>query len=222
MGSADLARALNFALAMVLSLCFHEAAHAWMASLRGDDTAKDAGRLTLNPLAHIDWLGTLLLPVLGVLTQMPVIGWAKPVPVSLSQLHRPKLDPVLVALAGPFANIIIALVSIGMVFLHSRYGGEVLPKASFFYPLVELCGAMVWVNLGLALFNMLPIPPLDGSSLVIALLPQRLARQYEELIAPYGAMLLLAIIISGGLNWMPRVQQAIVQGVLGIMQLLVA
>jgi Zn-dependent protease len=214
MQSIDLARLLNYTLAMVLSLSFHEAAHAFVAFLRGDATARSEGRMTLNPLAHIDWFGTILLPLLGALTRLPVIGWAKPVPVDTRNLRNPKWDYVLVAAAGPAANLLLSFGAVVALFLYGVYGSELVPKGSFFYPLTELSEAMVWVNVYLALFNLLPIPPLDGGTVFGALLPDRIAAKYHEIVAPYGTLLLIAIIASGGLHWLPGIAQGFVDAVI--------
>lgn len=210
MQSLDLARLLNYTLAMVLSLSFHEAAHAFIAYLRGDDTARDAGRLTINPLAHIDWLGTLILPILGALTRLPVIGWAKPVPVNPRNFRYPRFDNMLVAAAGPISNLLLSTAAIMAVFFYGIYGREFIPKESFFYPLAELSEALIWVNVYLAVFNLIPIPPLDGATVFGILLPPRIAEKYHDVVAPYGVFLLIAIIASGGLHWLPKLAQGFV------------
>src|SRR5690606_37754318 len=117
--------------AMILSLAVHEAAHALVAYLRGDKTAAEAGRLSLNPIVHMDLLGTLIVPLVGALTKMPVIGWAKPVPVDLSRLKNPTVDHALVAAAGPAANLLLTIVSCGVVFVHARYFAADLAKGDF-------------------------------------------------------------------------------------------
>lgn len=214
MQSAELARLLNYTLAMVLSLSFHEAAHAFIAHIRGDSTARDAGRMTINPLPHIDWLGTLILPIVGALTRLPIIGWAKPVPVNPRNFRYPRLDNMLVAAAGPVANLLLSTSAIIAVYFYGIYGQAMIAKDSFFYPLAELSEALIWVNVYLAVFNLIPIPPLDGATVFGILLPPRIADKYYETVAPYGTFLLIAMIASGGLRWLPRLAQGFVEAVI--------
>ncbi len=152
---------------IVPSIILHEIAHGWVALLFGDDTAKRAGRLTLNPLAHIDILGTVIVPILLILGGYGWFGWAKPVPVNVSKLRSPRNHGVLVSLAGPAVNVLLCAIS--ALVIHGLNGDsvlyahdELLARILFFFGLVN-----VW----LALFNMIPIPPLDGSVLIERLLP---------------------------------------------------
>ncbi len=173
---------------LLLTVMLHECAHGAVAFIRGDSTARDAGRLTLNPLKHIDWFWTVLFPaVLFISTQGRfVFGMAKPVPVNFSNLFRPKQDMILVALAGPFANLIFATL---LVWLFRLSGFHLF-----------LIG--VYFNLGLAVFNMLPIPPLDGSRILAGLLPVPLSRQYLKL-ESLGFLIVIALYVSGILYaWM--------------------
>jgi Zn-dependent protease len=166
------------------AVVIHEYAHGLVASLRGDRTAQYAGRLTLNPLAHIDPLGTILLPILLLATRSPVIfGWAKPVPINYWGLKNPKRDIVLVGLAGPLANICLA------------FALSLILKFSAALPLfaVFLIYQAIVVNIVLAVFNLMPIPPLDGSRVAIGLLPSSAARQYAA-IEPYGFIILLILL----------------------------
>lgn len=221
MQSIDFVRVLNYITAMILSLSVHEAAHAFVAFTRGDQTARDEGRMTLNPLAHIDWFGTVCLPIIGALTRLPVIGWAKPVPVDPRNFRNAKWDPVLVAAAGPLANIILSCIAVVAIFSYGIFGSEFLPKTSFFYPIIELFEAMVWVNIYLALFNLLPIPPLDGATVLGAVLPARISEKYYETVAPFGTWLLIGIVASGGLHWLPSLAKGFVEFViLGLSTLL--
>ena len=171
---------------MVLSLTFHEFAHALVARWLGDDTAKRAGRLTLNPMVHIDPVGTLLLPAMGALTGVPLIGWAKPCPVDPSRF-RAKVDRrrgfALVAAAGPLSNLLLALISAAVI----RFGGDALAEHA---GLALLFSAMLRMNVGLFVFNLLPIAPLDGSRLT----PRSLDR-YQRQIAPYSMFVLMGIVM---------------------------
>lgn len=202
-------RAVNYLVAMLISLTFHEAAHALAAYLFGDSTAKSEGRLTLNPMAHVDPVGTLLLPAVGAFTGLPVIGWALPVPVNINKFRWRRIGNLAVSLAGPAANLVLAFLCLILLALHQLK--TVSLEGTIFYPFVELTQAMVWVNAGLAFFNLLPIPPLDGAALATTLLPRRWADKYESYIAPYGFFLLLMIMISGGLHWLPGVMTAYIR-----------
>lgn len=180
-------------LAITLTLFFfaviiHEYSHGWVAWKLGDPTAKIAGRLTLNPIAHIDPIGTIFLPLILLLTRSPVLfGWAKPVPVDFRSLNNPKKDMVWVGLAGPGANIIFALLL------------SLVLKFSIFLPgslLLSVISSAIIINLVLAVFNILPIPPLDGSRVVMGLLPPRFGMQYAK-IEPYGLIIIFGLLYLG-------------------------
>ncbi|MBI3540592.1 MAG: site-2 protease family protein [Deltaproteobacteria bacterium] len=177
----------------LFSLSFHEASHAWMANRLGDSTARLLGRMTLNPLAHIDWIGTVLFPLMMFL--MPgllLFGWAKPVPVDPYRLRGGRKGNLKVALAGPISNIFLALVFAGLLHLLVRVGtgGSVM----------EVIGQMmetgVYLNLMLAFFNLVPIPPLDGSGILEGILPLRYLETYDR-IRRYGFMILLVGLYLG-------------------------
>jgi|Deesub1362B_J571_1020462.scaffolds.fasta_scaffold00010_154 Zn-dependent protease len=173
---------------MLLAVTLHELAHGFVAYRLGDPTAKMAGRLTLNPIKHLDPIGTLVF----VFTRM--IGWAKPVPVNPLNMRDPKRDMIWVSLAGPAANILLAIVS--AVFYHILVS---LPMTNPFIvnkimvPLGMMLRLSVTINIGLAVFNLLPIPPLDGSKIVMGVLPYRQAVAYSR-IEPYGFFILIALI----------------------------
>jgi Zn-dependent protease len=166
-------------LAIIPSIILHEVTHGWVALGFGDDTAKRAGRLSLNPLVHVSLFGTLILPALLVLSGYPPFGWAKPVPVNMSRMRHPRNDDVVVALAGPAMNIALA-VALGLAF---RFAVPGIDKASiYYYGLQSGVGQPVWaqylfaigyVNVILAVFNLIPIPPLDGASVLERLLPRQ-------------------------------------------------
>lgn len=176
---------------LFFSVVFHEFAHGWMAKRRGDDTAYLSGRLTFNPIPHIDPFGTILLPVLCALTHMPMFGWAKPVPINPYRMYEPRKDVVKVALAGPLSNLILvcaAIVMAHVVLLLGMGGLQPLLLHSLFFAIV--------INLCLALFNLIPIAPLDGSQILAGLLPHELAMKYERHV-PYGMWIMLALIATG-------------------------
>ena len=208
---ALLPKALTWFLAMLFSLCFHEAAHAYSAKICGDKTAERLGRLTLNPFAHADILGTIVLPLVGLLAQLPVIGWAKPVPVDDRNFRRwPRVSHAFVSAAGPLSNLIICLLCVAGLTAYQLFLTTSIPKGSFFYPMVGLMEAMVWVNAILAVFNMIPLPPLDGAAVLQLILPKDMADAYERVVAPVGFFILLALMMSGGLSWVSQVAKAYV------------
>jgi Zn-dependent protease len=176
----------------ILSLSFHEFAHAWSAWKLGDDTASREGRLTLNPIAHIDLLGTLVLPLLGV-----PFGWAKPVPVNPARFRRDVTmarGMAITASAGPLANVLLAVVAAVLLGLGVRFAPELVDRES---PARFFLYAMLQMNVGLALFNMLPVPPLDGSRIVAWLLPYRLQQQWHQL-EQFAPFLLMGVFWFGG------------------------
>jgi len=183
-------------LVLLISLSFHEAAHAWAATRLGDSTARQLGRLTLNPLAHIDWFGTVLFPlILMTLPNAPVIGWAKPVPVDVRNLRDPRRDFALIALAGPVSNLILAAVAAG-IFSFVRPPVGIMAAMS---PMATAVLMAVLINVLLAVFNMIPIPPLDGGNVLLGVAPLPLARAISWL-RPYGFLILYALMFLGFLN----------------------
>lgn len=178
-----------WALPVLLAITFHEAAHAYAARLLGDDTAARLGRVSLNPLKHIDPFGTILLPGLLLLTQAPFLfGYAKPVPVNFNRLNNPRRDMVWVALAGPGINIAMALVA-GLLAYLLPY----LPASAAGW-LADSLSVAIQINLVLALFNMIPLPPLDGGRVAVGLLPDSLALPLARL-EPYGIAVLLLVLL---------------------------
>jgi len=177
-----------FVIPMIIAITFHEAAHGYVALYFGDDTAKQAGRLTLNPLKHIDLFGTILLPVFMFLTTGSAFGWAKPVPVKFSALKDPRWDMGFVAAAGPAMNVLLALASALLWRIAASAGAATQPV------LTSLLDQSLTLNIILAIFNLLPIPPLDGSKILAPLLPQALARPYLAL-ERFGMLILLLLLI---------------------------
>lgn len=174
---------------LLFAITFHEAAHAMVAWRLGDDTAWRRGRVSFNPFRHIDPVGTLILPAVLLLTKAPfLIGWAKPVPVAFSKLRRPRRDMMLVAAAGPMMNIALAVAS---AFLFRI--AWLLPEAAEAWTGRMLFRSML-INLVLAIFNLLPIPPLDGGRILTGLLPLPIARRFVR-IEKYGFVILICVIL---------------------------
>jgi Zn-dependent protease len=192
-----LREALVFFGCLVAAVILHEISHGVVALWFGDDTAKRAGRLTLNPIPHIDPFGSIILPAMGALTGLPVIGFAKPVPVDPRQLRNPRRDIVFVSLAGPITNFVLmvgaALITRALLrgegFLGTGIGSEG-PDL-----IVQIAFAFAVVNLFLGLFNLLPIPPLDGSALIERVLPARALPTWHRF-RPYGILVLFVLVLS--------------------------
>jgi len=184
---------------LVASLSVHEAAHAWAADQLGDPTARHLGRLSLNPAVHIDPIGTLLFPLVAMMTGVPLIGWAKPVPVDTRYLKAPRRDFALIAAAGPVSNIVLAILAAGVLaLLPGVRPGDITGRALLSTPNYLLRLAVV-LNVLLAVFNMLPIPPLDGGNVLLGVLPRRGALVVERL-RPYGFWILYALMLTGALG----------------------
>lgn len=184
---------------LIFAITVHEAAHGWVANKLGDPTALLMGRITLNPVKHIDWIGTIIIPIAALLMSgfQFVFGWAKPVPVTWENLKNPRRDMALVALAGPGVNVLMALIwaaiaKLSMLFTHTQ--STIASDIIQFTQMASLFGIMI--NCILCLLNLIPLPPLDGSRVISAILPPRMAAYYDS-IEPYGIFILLILLFMG-------------------------
>ena len=175
--------------ALVISVILHEISHGVVALWFGDDTAKRAGRLTLNPVPHIDPFGSIILPAMGAIAGVPFIAFAKPVPVNPNQLRNPRRDGLLVSLAGPATNLLLMLVA--AVITRALFRGGYSPT------IVDFAFAFAFVNLLLGLFNLVPIPPLDGSAILERMLPREWLPAWHRF-RPYGLLVLFLLVFTVG------------------------
>lgn len=198
----NVAQLLIALLVLLFSLTVHESAHAWTADRLGDPTARMLGRVSLNPIVHIDPVGTIVLPIVATLMRVPIIGWAKPVPVRIRNLTRGRQDYLLVAAAGPASNLLLA-VAASVILRLVPVSPLTLGEMNVTAPLAVLCRTAIEINVLLAVFNMIPIPPLDGGNVLSGLLSDSVARGFD-LIRPYGFLLIYALMITGVLSTILR------------------
>lgn len=184
------------ALPLIFGITLHEVAHGWVARLRGDRTAQMLGRLTLNPIKHMDLIGTVVVPAAMLLLTGFIFGWAKPVPVTVENLKGGRRDMAVVAAAGPLSNLVQAVFWVALIAV-AQWVQPLSPEVARFLFYSGIAGVLL--NVVLALLNLLPIPPLDGGRVVSALLPGRLSWQYDR-IEPFGIWILLAALLLGVLG----------------------
>lgn len=184
---------------LLFSLTVHEMAHAWTADQLGDPTARLLGRVSLNPIVHADPIGTVVFPLLSLATGAMLIGWAKPVPVNLRFLRHPRRDYMLVAAAGPISNLVLALFA-ALVLAIVPVSPQLVGESNVSVPIVKLLVGLVNLNVLLAVFNLLPIPPLDGGNVLAGLLRPDLALHFNKL-RPYGFVLLYALILTPAFSY---------------------
>jgi Zn-dependent protease len=193
-GDIDVLELLIAFVILISSLTFHEAAHAWTANKLGDPTARVLGRLTLNPAVHVDVIGTIVFPLIAMVTGFPLIGWAKPVPVDMRNLRHPRRDFAIVAAAGPISNLILAA---GGAILFTAWSADAASETREL--IASALVRFVLLNVLLAVFNMIPVPPLDGGNILMGVVPESLAVAIDKL-RPWGFLVLYALMLSGALS----------------------
>ena len=197
----NIGQLLRIFLVLLFSLTIHELAHAWTANRLGDSTARRLGRLSLNPVVHIDPIGIVLPLVLLASGAGMIIGWAKPVPVNPMNLANPRRDFLLISVAGPVSNVLIAVVA-SLVLRVVPAGPIPVAGIDFAGWLFAIAFLAFQLNLWLAVVNMIPVPPLDGGNILAGLLPDRLANAYDRVLRPYGFLILLALMLTGTLGYL--------------------
>jgi Zn-dependent protease len=208
MTAETLAFGLTYYVVLLFSLSVHESAHGWMAQRMGDDTASLQGRISLNPLVHIDPVGTVLIPMLQIFWGgVPLLGWAKPTPVGAHNFRKLARGHVLVAGAGPVSNLVLALLFTVGLFLAVRGGVADGPVG-----MIVAIG--IQMNIALALFNLVPLPPLDGSWVASWGLPRSIANRYDRIMEPWGQWILLILFMTGLLGWLLRPFRLVLQSFL--------
>ena len=194
----NVAQILISFIVLLFSLTVHEMAHAWTADRLGDPTARLLGRVSLNPIVHADPIGTVLFPLIAAFSGVPLIGWAKPVPVNVRRLGSPRRDFVLVAAAGPISNLVLAFAA-AIVLRLLTVTPVTLGEPNISAPLASLLVQLRQINVLLAVFNMIPIPPLDGGNVLLGMLPPRIAAPVSSL-RPYGFLLIYVLMLTGALG----------------------
>jgi len=208
-----IAHGLIYYVVLLFSLSFHEAAHAWTAWKLGDDTAKNLGRVTLNPIPHIDPIGTVLFPFLQIFAGALILGWAKPTPYNPANFRRDitmRKGHILVAAAGPASNLLLGLVfAVSLILLVRR--GVIETDRDFLFNILVMG---VGLNVMLAVFNFIPIPPLDGSKVASFGLPGDFGERYDRIVGPYGFLILMLLLVSGAFGYVAGPIQSFVFNVI--------
>jgi Zn-dependent protease len=197
----DVAQIFIAFIVLLFSLTVHECAHAWTADRRGDPTARLLGRVSLNPMVHADLIGTVVFPIVAMVANAPLIGWAKPVPVNIRRLRHQRRDYVLVAAAGPASNLALA-VTVAIALQILPISPVTLGEPNISVPVAQLLSQALRLNVLLAVFNMIPIPPLDGGNVLGGLLPPNLGSRFDAFVRPYGFILLYAVILTPLFNYL--------------------
>lgn len=208
--------AMKYFVPFLFALCFHEFAHGWVARLKGDRTAEIMGRLTLNPMAHADLIGTVILPLASIVTRLPFFGWAKPVPVDERNLKNPKTDMFWIAAAGPLSNLLLAFgAALGLGLLIRAIGYVPTDAHSGEAQIVEVLITFISINVFLAVFNLIPVHPLDGGKVLARFLPDQVNDQLEAWSGQMSLFLMFMLlsgglqIISGPANWVKQMFLAV-------------
>jgi Zn-dependent protease len=215
LGNIDIGFILLWFVVLLFSLSFHEAAHAWTSERFGDDTGRLQGRITLNPLAHIDPLGTIIFPLASAITSIPLLGWAKPVQTNPLLWRNKTKANISVSAAGPISNFILAIIAfiilkvalMSGIFAPNPLGNSYYTliaaapnQSSFIEPLGRILNILLILNISLGIFNLLPIPPLDGSHVLESLLPPKMAEAFAQL-QPFGMLILFVLMYAGALSF---------------------
>ena len=213
MSPEHIALGLTTYVVLLFSLSFHESAHAWMAWKLGDETALRLGRVSLNPIVHMDPIGTLLFPLIQIFTSVPLLGWAKPTPYNPANFRRDitmRKGHILVAAAGPASNLLLGLVfAVSLILLVRR--GVIETDRDFLFNILVMG---VGLNVMLAVFNFIPIPPLDGSKVASFGLPGDFGERYDRIVGPYGFLILMLLLVSGAFGYVAGPIQSFVFNVI--------